>query len=164
MVSSSHSMKIDPVHRWACICTTTLVCVFKTSLLYSPFTFLQLKLAIKSSIVSHVCLVWSYFFPVIFPRANPFFWLGSHHSFGKKMLEQSFPLAPCTDNPFQFLFAEISQLPDMPMWNPFEDWLFPLHNLLISSRLYVLKWFDFFSSLVFSLLLNLDSLIEITCP
>jgi hypothetical protein len=57
--------------------------------------------------------------------------LRSHHSFGKMLLEQSFPLAPCTDNPFQFLCAEISQLPDMPVWNPFEDWLFPLHNLLI---------------------------------
>lgn len=35
--------------------------VFKTSLLYCPFIFLHSVHAVKSSIVSHVCLVRSYF-------------------------------------------------------------------------------------------------------
>lgn len=114
MVSSSHSMKIDTIHRWACICTTRLVCL-QDFFVVLPFYLSPFRACCQ---IFHCisCLSSSilFFLPFIFPLANPFFFLRSCHSFGKMLLEQNFPLAPCTDNPFQFLCAEISQLPGMP--------------------------------------------------
>ncbi|KAL9360707.1 hypothetical protein Peur_048830 [Populus x canadensis] len=81
MVSSSHSMKIDPIHRWARICTTTLV---------------------SSRLLCYIALLS---FSIQCMLSNlPLY-----------LMFVCFPLAPCTDNPFQFLCAEISQLPDMPV-------------------------------------------------
>jgi hypothetical protein len=52
--------------------------VFKTSLLYCPFIFLHSVHAVKSSIVSHVCLVRSYFSCFLFFLLQILFFFWDH--------------------------------------------------------------------------------------
>ena len=77
MVSSSHSMKIDTIHRWACICTTRLVCL-QDFFVVLPFYLSPFRACCQ---IFHCisCLSSSILFSLlfIFPLASPFFF-GDH--------------------------------------------------------------------------------------